>query len=303
MALTMLAPHLEIRDFWHGCIGIQSQSAASRKASYFASVTYGLCIVVRRRNSRSIAILSAGRVVGHHFVIAVWRTKEAECEPIMKYLLGAFFLISALALRGLAQNSEQAEKPTQSPDGKWEYRLLEPEDDKSDQPPAIVKTDTDDVVVKLPEDAANSFVGAANVVWSPDSKRFAFNYRAGSRYVTTELYEMRGGKWQRLRSPQKEASRTLERAKTAEIREAKLPADIYQRRIWDTFRVIEWPDARTALLYAYSIRAVPVKEDTADIDAYYVFTLKFDGNGRWRIVNAKKLPAEEREKIPPMEGE
>jgi hypothetical protein len=223
----------------------------------------------------------------------------------MKYLLGVSFLISALALRGIAQNSEEAEKPSQSPDGKWEYRLVEPEDDQSVDPtPAIVNTDTDDVGVKLPDDGVGSFAGKANLVWAPDSKRFAFNYRAGGRYVTTALYELRNERWKRVPSPEKEVSRILERAKAAQIREAKLPANIYQRRIWDTFRVIQWPDARTVLLYAYSIRAVPVsQEDTSDIEAYYLFTLKFDGDGHWRIVNAKKLSKEEREKIPPMEGE
>ena len=37
--------------------------------------------------------------------------------------------------------------------------------------------------------------------------------------------------------------------------------DTYQRRIWDTFRVREWPDADTASLYAYSIRSVPISEE------------------------------------------
>jgi hypothetical protein len=223
----------------------------------------------------------------------------------MKYLLGVSFLLSTLALRAIAQNSEEAERPSQSPDGKWEYRLLDAGDDQSvDQTPAIVKTDTDDVGVNLPDDGVRSFAEDAKVAWAPDSKHFAFNYRAGGRYVTTALYELRSGRWKRLRSPETEASHTLERAKAAQIREAKLPADIYQRRIWDTFRVIEWPNAQRALLYAYSIRAVPVsEEDTSDIEAYYLFTLKFDGNGHWRIVNAKKLSAEEREKIPPMNGE
>jgi hypothetical protein len=230
----------------------------------------------------------------------------APCiDSRMKCLLGVSFLVSSLALSGIAQDSEPAETRSQSPDGKWEYHLLGPNDEQSlDQTPVVVKADTDDVAVKLPEDAVNSFLRSAFVVWAPDSKRFAFNYQAGSRYVTTGVYELRSGKWQRVRSPEKEASQTLERAKAAQIREAKLPASIYQRRIWDTFRVIKWPDARTALLYAYSIRAVPSsEEDTSDIEAYYLFTLKFDGNGHWRIVNSKKLSAEEREKIPPMEGE
>ena len=73
-----------------------------------------------------------------------------KCGPRMKYLLCVSFLISALALRGIAQNSEEAEKPSQSPDGKWEYRLLDLEDDQSDLTPAIVKTDTDEVGMKLP---------------------------------------------------------------------------------------------------------------------------------------------------------
>jgi len=216
----------------------------------------------------------------------------------MRCLLGVAFVVSVFALRGIAQNSDQLEKPSQSPDGKWEYRLLDLEDDQSDITPAIVKTDTDDVAVKLP------IAEEKEIVWAPDSKRFAFNYRAGGRYITTALYELRSGRWKVLRSPEEEASQTLQRAKAAQIREAKLPANTYQRRIWDTFRVIEWPDARTALLYAYSIRAVPVsEEDTSDIEAYCLFTLKFDGTGHWRIANAKKLSAEEREKIPSTMGE
>jgi hypothetical protein len=223
----------------------------------------------------------------------------------MKCSLGVSFLVIALALPGIAQNSEQAEKPWQSPDGKWEYRLVAPENDESVDPtPAIVNAETDHVAVKLPYEGVPSFSEeVVNFVWATDSKHVAFNYRAGGRYVTTALYELSGEKWKQLRSPEEEASRTLEKAKAAQMREAKLPADIHQRRIWDTFRVIEWPDARTALLYAYSIRAVPALEDTSDIEAYYLFTLKFDGNGHWKIVNSKKLSAEEREKIPPMMGE
>ena len=106
----------------------------------------------------------------YHFVIAVWRAKEAECGLRRKYLLGVSLLVGTLGLRGIAQNSEETGKPSKSPDGKWEYRLLAPEHDQSvDQTPAIVKTDTDDVGVKLPDDGVRSFVQEANVVWAPDS--------------------------------------------------------------------------------------------------------------------------------------
>jgi hypothetical protein len=108
----------------------------------------------------------------------------------MKCLLGVSFLVSALALPGIAQDSAQAEKPWQSPDGKWEYRLVASENDESVDPtPAIVNTETDDVAVKLPYERVPSFSEEeVNFVWAPDSKHFAFNYRAGSRYVTTALY-------------------------------------------------------------------------------------------------------------------
>src|SRR4029077_15321034 len=87
-------------------------------------------------------------------------------------------------------------KSTISPDKQWEYQW--PDGEK----PVILKAGTTQTVLDLSENEAVPFQWAseAKVVWAPDSKRFAFNYRAGSRYNTTALYQLRGDKWMALRS-------------------------------------------------------------------------------------------------------
>jgi hypothetical protein len=223
----------------------------------------------------------------------------------------AVVLIAAgLALQSFGQQEEGASSKSISPDGKWEYQLLEPDsiakDEAGAQKLVITKAGSTDIALELPEDAINSFASSANVVWAPNSKRFAFNYQAGSRYITTGLYQLQRDKWIRLRPPEEAASADLEKEKRKLLREANVAKDAYQRRIWDTFRVLAWPDANTASLYAYSIRSVPISkegEETLDIEAYFLFTLKFDETGNWKIVKAHALSAEENEKIEKMDSE
>ena len=75
-----------------------------------------------------------------------------------------------------------------------------------------------DLKVDLP------FASEAMVVWAPDSKRFAFNYRAGSHHYTTALFQLRSNKWVPLRSPEAhDTSKPLERAIEAQLRELGLP--------------------------------------------------------------------------------
>src|SRR6266542_2316035 len=75
-----------------------------------------------------------------------------------------------------------------SPDKQWQYQWPDGEN------PVILKAGTTQAVLDLSEEAAPQFASEAKVVWAPDSKRFAFNYRAGSRYNTTALYQLRGDK-------------------------------------------------------------------------------------------------------------
>jgi hypothetical protein len=97
----------------------------------------------------------------------------------------------------------------------------------------------------------------AEVVWAPDSKRFAFNYspphRPHTSYETIALYQLRGDKWVALRSPVDETS---ERAQLAQLAGAHFPKSRYPRRaelLRDILKVRNWTDANTAILYAYSV--------------------------------------------------
>lgn len=132
-------------------------------------------------------------------------------------------------------------------------------------------------------------------MWAPDSKRFAYNCRLGGRYESTELYQLRNGKWVKLRSPEnEETTRPLDRAKAKQIGDLKLPADVYQRRIWDTWRVRNWLDANTAILYVQSTRTVPLSDEedpeTSDIKTDFLFT---DDSGKWKIIKTHEMTNEE----------
>jgi hypothetical protein len=190
-----------------------------------------------------------------------------------------------------------------SPDGKWVCRR--PEIDEAaaqngvSSDCAIVRAGTTKPVVELP-----LYVGAGvdsdkvcKVLWAPDSKRFAYNYRAGGRYESTNVYQLRDGKWSELRSLEAdETSQPLKRVQTAQLRKHKLPEDTYRRRIWDTWEVTRWADAHTAILYVYSIKTVTLKEgddEMADLAAHFLFTIRFDDRGKWRVIKAHQMSAKE----------
>jgi hypothetical protein len=132
-------------------------------------------------------------------------------------------IVAGLALPSFGQ--EEKETKSISPDKKWEFRLIETDstskDDAGAQKLVIAKTGSTDIALELPEDAINSFTSSANVVWAPNSKGFAFNYRAGSRYITTELYQLRRDKWIRLRPPEDAASVYLQKEKRRRLREGE----------------------------------------------------------------------------------
>src|SRR4029450_11098527 len=77
--------------------------------------TWRICMRWRTKRGQRSGVHGAkctnDGVRSYHFVIAVWRAKETECGPGMKCSLGVLFLVIALALPGIAQNSEQPEKP------------------------------------------------------------------------------------------------------------------------------------------------------------------------------------------------
>ena len=104
--------------------------------------------------------------------------------------LAVFVGLVALAIPTLADSQNSL---SVSPDKQWEYRC----DDGLWS--SIKKTDTGKMVVDLSNEVSVPYCDNAEVIWAPDSKRFAFNYTPPhaphSRYQTIAFFELRGGKW------------------------------------------------------------------------------------------------------------
>jgi hypothetical protein len=186
-----------------------------------------------------------------------------------------------------------------SPDKQWEYQCSD-----TGEGAGIVKAGTTQAVLDLSENVPAQWANDARVVWAPDSKRFAFNYRAGSRYNATALYQLGGDKWAELRSPEDDTIRVLKRAQAAQFARMHLPKNTYQRRIWDTRKIRKWANAHTAILYAFSDRSLMFnsdlsaneeRSDLGELVANFLFTLKFDAAGNWKIVKIHQMSDEEAE--------
>lgn len=176
-----------------------------------------------------------------------------------------------------------------SPDKSWEYKCVE-HDGKC--LPQIAKTGTTQVAVDLDQELKvnGSETRVAQILWAPDSKRFAFNYiplqAHHTSYETVALYQLRGDKWVALHSLVDKAS---ERAQLAQLARKYSPRNTYRQGasspVRDTLKVRSWTDANTAILYAY----LQGNED----DAAALFTLKFDAEGNWKITKAHQMSKKE----------
>ena len=186
-----------------------------------------------------------------------------------------------------------------SPDKQWEYQCSD-----AGERAGIVKAGTTQAVLDLSENVPPQWANEARVIWAPNSNRFALNYRAGGRYNATALYQLRGDKWVELRSPEEDTIRLLKRAQSAKFAKMHLPKNTYQRRIWDTWKVRKWTDANTAILYAFSDRSLMFNSDLSaneerselgDLVVNFLFTLKFDATGNWKIVKIHQMSDKEAE--------
>src|SRR6266536_1462395 len=177
-------------------------------------------------------------------------------------------------------------KGATSPDKQWEYRW------PLGKSPGILKAGTTQAVLDLSKDLKVDlpFASEAMVIWASDSKRFAFNYRAGSRHYTTALFQLRSNKWVPLRSPEtQDTSKPLERAIAAQLRELGLPSKPDPQSLSDVTsvrEVREWVGADTAILYCSSSEEVQSKkegEGRNHLGADFLLILKFDAAGNWKI--------------------
>jgi hypothetical protein len=171
-----------------------------------------------------------------------------------------------------------------SPDKQWEYRCVD------GQWPEIVKAGTTQVVLDLSQDESALYATEAEIVWAPDSKRFAFNYSPPhaphTSYESIALYQLQADKWVALGLP---VDQTSERTQLAQLAKERLPKADPMR---DILRVRNWSDANTAILYAYS-DSVRVGSGSRSSEAAFLFTLKFDAEGNSKIVKSQQMSAQE----------
>ena len=187
-------------------------------------------------------------------------------------------------LKGSSDNTAYAtaNNTSISPSKEWEYRSYSREEDAK-----IVNRSTNQVVLDLSDQ------GPGGVIWAPDSKRFAFNYGRGRTHETS-LYQLRDGQWIALES-QDEVYNIAQKAITADVKKRGLPKKTDLRLIWWTVEVDRWVDSNTAILHA-SLEQVVRENPDQRFGADFLFTLKFDDAGNWKIVKTHKLSEKEVEK-------
>jgi uncharacterized protein YecT (DUF1311 family) len=196
-----------------------------------------------------------------------------------------------------AESSALVTADSTSPDKKWEYKPA-----TDDRKPQIVKAGTDEAAGDLSCDYSTCGDGA-RVLWAPDSKRLAFHWGQG-RTNQTSFYQLRGDHWEALKSsPGDEASQRVEREFEAQLKrkhvsEEKLKKKgLYLRFIWETDELDRWVDSNTALLYASLQKIIAKRDDPGEMsDGFsvdFLFTIKFDDAGNWKIVKSHSMSQKE----------
>jgi hypothetical protein len=141
------------------------------------------------------------------------------------------------------------------------------------------------------------------------SQRFAFDWGQGRTHETS-FYQLRNDHWKRVSpAPDDEASRRLQNDIVAQLKEQGQSKEklekkgLYLRFIWQEIKVDRWIDANTALLYAGERTVIAREDDPGEMSdgfgADFLFTLKLDTAGKWKIVKThsmSKNEVEEREK-------
>jgi hypothetical protein len=228
-------------------------------------------------------------------------TRAADLDSGAKFRLQtgvpsmfATLVVCLLASVAIAEENENAS--SLSPDKKWAYRLTEGE-------PAIVRAETGEVVFKLGDEGSFMVPNSGEVLWAPDSRRLALNYRAGTRYYACAVYELAGDKWKQLPDLETKATKVVEMIARAEQRQRKRQGatkSAYRRRIDDTWKVRRWIDADTFEASASSEATVVLKKESDDLGSLsttVLFTVKCDNRGGWRIIQLHEASTAELKKL------
>jgi hypothetical protein len=199
-----------------------------------------------------------------------------------------------------AQESPTGQTPSPSPtpispDKKWEYRV---EDDDS---AVLVRAGSDKPVVRLSSfDSDGSLKGkTGKLVWAPDSRRFAFNYQAGGKYYSCDIYVLAGTKWKKLPGLEKKAAAVRKLMTRAEQTKLKGAGAESANPIEEVWRVRRWIDNDTFEALAYSEGGVAIKgsREAASLITGVLFTVKCNNRGSWNITGTRELNEEDAMKM------
>lgn len=180
-----------------------------------------------------------------------------------------------------------------SPDKKWEFaNVLVGTETYS---PEIFDAESKHIAIDLDEDLDVSSRDAqeTEVVWAPDSKRFACNYSPPhahhTSFSTVALYQLGNDGWKPLRKVAHGESLQL-----AQLGKGLLPRGFNPHRCLgerDIVKAQSWSDANTLILYA------PCGGSSGQLDAGFLFTLQFDEAGNWKVSRVRQMSKDELEQM------
>jgi hypothetical protein len=206
------------------------------------------------------------------------------------------FIFAAVALCAIGCNAQESSPPVEevtsiSPDKKWEFL--------GGDEPKIVATDTKQMVLDLSEQGSQG-----DVLWAPDSKRFAFNYGRGRAHQTA-LYQLRDGQWVALDAPgdQDEIEKRTNDIVAGQLKKDRLSEKKlskqgkFLRLIWWTVQVDRCLDSNTAIIFASLRQVAALRDAPGEMDNGYgtdlLFTISFDAAGKWKIVKTHRMSQKE----------
>jgi hypothetical protein len=210
----------------------------------------------------------------------------------MKTACFSTFVFLAVSFTFTVAQKSSSTSDSISPDKRWEYRC-EPYADHAECRPEIVRAGTTEVVLDLNRDlvVSGSESVDARIFWAPDSKRLAFNYSPvhahHTQFDTVAFYQLNADKWVQLPSPVEETehSQLAELAKKHLLKSFKARTCAPRR---DVLKLRSWADANTAILYAPCYG-----RSSGELEAAFLFTLKFDDTGNWKIVKTHQMSQKE----------
>jgi hypothetical protein len=213
----------------------------------------------------------------------------------MRTLLQVFWLlVLPTVLQAQQENSEK--RQFLSPDHQWEYRI-------TNESAVLVKAGSDAPVLDLGEEIGHLARETGNLVWAPDSRRFAFNSRAGGKSYVCDLYELAGTTWKKLPNLDEGAKAVdpiIDRAIRKQLKKLGAKQDASLNMMMSRSRVRRWLDNDTFEAYVDEQRRVRVHENDEDweyLGCSLLFTGKCDNRAGWKVTKSRQLSDAEDQKI------